>query len=136
MTCARFAQTAREHGAVLRTLLLSPAKAEPRERGSKLGLLDAGIGKQVPVVQRLAPHDLGETDGGLVDPFVANLRIDDGQECSNLFDDVRCDTLRNQVGPATARPPGGEATRATDQLAEKVPAVRRHVLCASVAEAA
>ena len=75
--------------------LLSSAKAQARERGSKLGLLDAGICKQVSVVARLPPDDLGETDGGLLDPFVTNVRIDHGQERSNLFDDVRCDALRS-----------------------------------------
>jgi hypothetical protein len=109
----------------------SPAKTKARERGSELGLLDAGICQQVPVGTRLLPHDLGETDGGLLDPFVTNVRIDHGQERSNLLDDVRCDALRDQVGPATARPPGGEAARAIDQLAEKVSAVGSHFLRAA-----
>jgi hypothetical protein len=113
-----------------RTPLLSLANAEPRERRSKLGLLDAGIGKQGPVVARLPPHDRGETHGGLLDPFVTNVRIDHGQERANLFEHVRCDDLRGQIGSAPARPPGSEAARAIDQLAEKVSAVGRHVLCA------
>jgi hypothetical protein len=86
----------------MRASLLSPAKAQARERGGEFGLLDAGIGEQGPIVARLLPHDLGETDRGLVDSFVANVRIDHGQERSNFFDDVGRDGLRNQIGPAPA----------------------------------
>jgi hypothetical protein len=88
----------------------------------------------VPIVERLPPQDLGETNGGLLDPLISNgsnVRIDHGEERSNFLDDLRCDRLRTQIGPATARPPGSEAARAVDQLAEQVSAVGRHFLGAA-----
>lgn len=87
---------------------LSSANAEARERGSQLGLLDAGICEQGPVVERLSPHDLGEPDGGLADALIVNVRIDHREECSNFFDELRCDGPRNQVWPAAPRSPGSK----------------------------
>lgn len=117
----------------------SCAEAEALERRRKLGLVDARMRQQVPILACLASDDLRETYRGGYGALVASVGIDHSEECSHLVEDLRCDVLRAQAGPAPARPSSRETARAryraVDQLAKQVSAVSRHglssILCAN-----